>query len=124
MNTQLIGKLFQGPKTEIGFFENDKISARVKVKIINSKLYACLYQEWMGSAKDPYFEHNFVGAYMKNNILKLLGLGTLDISENSSTAVLNIDFRHPFVDVTFPYLLIESPTITPPEITWERFIIP
>jgi len=123
MNTSIVGKLFQGPKSEIGTFENQKVHAVVAVKILNSKLYACLYQEWMGNAKDPYFESNFVGAYAISSKIKLLGLGTLETILESSSALLNIDFRHPFIDITSPYLLIEKTPATPANPTWENFVI-
>lgn len=122
MTTPLIGKLYQGPKAEIGTFENEKVNAVVTIKILNSKLYACLYQEWMGGAKEPYFESNFVGAYTMDSNLKLLGLGTMEPFLDTSSALLNIDFRHPFIDIAFPYLLIEK-TTTSTNPTWEKFVI-
>jgi len=123
MTTSIVGKLFQGPKAEIGTFENQKVYAVVTVKILNSKLYACLYQEWMGNSKDPYFESNFVGAYAIGSKIKLLGLGTLETILESSSALINIDFRHPFIEITSPYLLIEKVPATPTTPTWENFVI-
>lgn len=121
--SSIVGKVFSGSKSEIGHSDNEKISAMVKVKIINSNLYACMYQEWRGTNEEPYLEKNFVGAYLINNGIKLLGLGTFKNPFSNSMGILDLDFRHPFINVNFPYLMVETNESKTTENEWGQYII-